>query len=90
MSIWKRDWAFYDDRILFLERMIEQHPENKDFLQAYTKLIEKEIELEIKQLEYDEKIHKNNTDFNKARDSNDTEYHIQILKESPKNKYLPE
>ena len=83
-------WNFYNDRILFLEQMIEQYPENKDFLQSYTKLIEKEIDFEIKQLEYNEKIHKNNTDFNKARDNNDKEYQIQRLKESPKNKYLPE
>ncbi len=75
-------WNFYNDRILFLEKMVEQHPENKEFIQSYTKLIEKEIDLEIKRLDFDVQIHRNNTDFNKNNDNNQTEYAVQQLKEN--------
>lgn len=75
-------WNFYNDRILFLEKMIEQNPENKDLIQSYTKLIEKEIDLEIKRLDFDAKIHSNNTDFNKNNDNNQKEYALHQLKEN--------
>lgn len=74
-------WNFYNERILFLERMIEQNPENKDFIQSYTKLIDKQIDWEIKCLEYNAKIHSNNTEYNKNHDNLQQGYAIQELKE---------
>ena len=42
----------------FLETMIEKHPENAEFIKAYTKLIEKRIDLEITYLKGDEELRK--------------------------------
>ncbi len=43
---------------VFLERMIQEHPENKDFLQAYVKLIEKKTEFDISFFQGDAELRK--------------------------------
>ena len=42
----------------FLEVMIEKYPENAEFVKAYTKLIEKRIDMEIAYLKGDEELRK--------------------------------
>lgn len=47
---------------IFLEKMIEQKPDNSDLIQAYIKLIEKKAEFDISWLKTDEELRK---DFEK-------------------------
>ncbi len=47
---------------IFLEKMIEQKPDNSELIQAYVKLIEKKAEFDISWLKTDEELRK---DFEK-------------------------
>ncbi len=72
--------SFLQTRIIFLEDMIKSHPENKDLIQAYAKLLEKEVDYQIRWLAYNEKVHSINTEFNKNLDNNHKDYALQQLK----------
>ena len=57
---------FYDNCRQFLERMMEAHPDNMELVKAYSNLISKVAELELKFSEH-------NTDYNKNYDKNRAE-----------------
>jgi hypothetical protein len=58
-------WDFNNCR-LFLEQMIRNHPENKEMILAYQKLIEKKVDFEISFLKTD-------ADFRGEWEKNQTE-----------------
>ncbi|WP_413793965.1 MULTISPECIES: hypothetical protein [unclassified Pseudomonas] len=57
----------------FLESMIEKHPENAEMIKAYTRIIEKSIDLEVTYLKGDEELRKdwerNQTERIKSEDA---------------------
>lgn len=61
MNIW-----FYDNSRQFLEKMIQENPTNSELIKAYSNLISKVADIEMKYSEH-------NTDFNKNHDKNQTE-----------------
>lgn len=61
MNIW-----FYENSRLFLEKMIQENPANQEFVKAYSNLISKVADIEMKYSEH-------NTEYNKNHDKNQTE-----------------
>lgn len=52
------NYDFYNCR-LFLEGMIQNHPDNNELIQAYVKLIEKKTEFDIAYFSQDAEIQRN-------------------------------
>lgn len=57
---------FYNSCRIFLEQAIQENQNNTELVKAYSNLISKVADIEIKYFEH-------NTDFNKNHDSNQTE-----------------
>jgi hypothetical protein len=70
------DYTFYNCRV-FLEAMIQNHPDNNELIQAYVKLIEKKTEFDIAYFSQDAEIRKNwdnnQMEMNKAWQNGQTE-----------------
>lgn len=61
MHVW-----FYDNSRQFLEKMIQENPANQELVKAYSNLISKVADIEMKYSEH-------NTEYNKNHDKNQAE-----------------
>ena len=61
MNIW-----FYENSRQFLEKMIQENPTNQELVKAYSNLISKVADIEMKYSEH-------NTEYNKNHDKNQAE-----------------
>lgn len=81
----------FDNCRKFLEKMIENNPDEECYLSSYMTLIDLKskydletekaiIEKELRESEldysYEAIVHTNNTDYNKTENRNETDYHI--------------